>query len=89
MQENEILIYSKRICPYCVKAKALFHKKGKTFTEIMVDENEDALGEMIHLSGRRSVPQIFIGEQHIGGCDDLYALDAKGGLDPLLKGEKD
>lgn len=82
---TEIIIYSTPICPYCDKAKALLKKKGATFSVIDVSENPLTREEMIEKSaGRRTVPQIFINGQHIGGCDDLYALDAKGDLDPLL-----
>ncbi len=80
-----ILIYTKDYCPYCVKAKALLTKKGASFKEIDITRDANAVQEMLAKSnGRKTVPQIFIGTQHIGGCDDLYALDAKGGLDPLI-----
>jgi glutaredoxin 3 len=81
-----IEIYTTKICPYCVKAKALFQKKGVTYKEVDVSE-DDALRQkmMERAGGRRTVPQIFINNEHIGGCDDLYALDQEGKLDPLLK----
>jgi glutaredoxin 3 len=80
----KILIYSKTICPYCVKAKNLFKRKNVEFNEIIVD-SEEIKNEMIaKSSGRMTVPQIFINEKHIGGCDDLYALDKEGKLDELL-----
>jgi len=81
----KVEVYSTRVCPYCVRAKQLFQRKGVAYTDIMVD-GDDALREaMMHRAGgRRTVPQIFINDQHIGGCDDLYALDRQGGLDPLL-----
>jgi len=81
-----ITIYTTPICPYCARAKALLKKKGAEFEEIDVYMDSDLRAEMEQKSGRRTVPQIFIGERHVGGCDDLYALEAKGGLDPLLAG---
>jgi glutaredoxin 3 len=83
----EIIVYSKGYCPYCHAAKALLRKKGAAFTEIDVSHDAEGQREMSKRAGGRStVPQIFIAGQHIGGCDDLHALDARGGLDPLLKG---
>jgi len=82
-----IKIYKTKICPYCDKAKALLIKKGvqEHIKEIDISNNNELKQEMLEASGgRMTVPQIFINEQHIGGCDDLYDLDAKGGLDPLL-----
>lgn len=83
-----ITIYSKDYCPYCVKAKTLLKRKGREdFTEIDITHDEKLQQEMLAKSGgRRTVPQIFIGDTHVGGCDDLYALDAAGKLEPLLKG---
>jgi glutaredoxin 3 len=81
-----IVIYSKSWCPYCTRAKALLRGKGAAFEDIDVEAQPDRRAEMIERSGRRSVPQIFIDGRHIGGCDDLYALEAAGGLDPLLSG---
>jgi len=84
---SKITIYTTPICPYCVRAKALLKKKGASFDEIDVFMDADARAEMEEKSeGRRSVPQIFIGEKHVGGCDDLYALESEGKLDPLLAG---
>lgn len=81
----EVVIYTTSMCPYCYRAKALLTQKGVTFTEIDVGMDPSRREEMIkRADGRRTVPQIFINEQHIGGSDDLYALDAKGKLDPLL-----
>lgn len=83
---TDITVYSGPHCPYCVKAKALLTRKGMAFTEIDVKADSAKLEEMLARSnGRRTIPQIFIGEKHIGGCDDLYALDAAGQLDPLLQ----
>jgi len=81
----EIEMYTTKVCPYCVKAKRLFDKKGVSFKEIDVS-TDDALRDAMtqRTGGRRSVPQIFINGEHVGGCDDLYALDAAGQLDPKL-----
>lgn len=79
-----IEIYTKATCPFCHRAKALLNSKGAAFNEIAIDGDHVKREEMIARSGRTTVPQIFIGGQHIGGCDDLHALDARGGLDPLL-----
>ncbi|MGZ0751162.1 glutaredoxin 3 [Kluyvera sichuanensis] len=81
----KIEIYTKATCPYCHRAKALLAEKGVTFEELPIDGNAEKREEMIQRSGRTTVPQIFIDAQHIGGCDDLYALDSRGGLDPLLR----
>ena len=82
----KITIYTTPICPYCVRAKALLKKKGAPYEEVDVFMDSDARDAMQSKSnGARSVPQIFIGEQHVGGCDELYALDRDGQLDPLLK----
>lgn len=80
-----ILVYSGPSCPYCARAKALLQKKNVKFEEINVRADPARLSEMKQKSGgRQTIPQIFINDRHIGGCDDLYALDAKGELDPLL-----
>jgi glutaredoxin 3 len=82
-----ITIYTTMFCPYCHSAKRLLAKKGAEFTEIDVTMQPAKREEMVKLAGgRRTVPQIFIGERHIGGSDDLHALDAKGELDALLAG---
>ena len=82
-----IVIYTKATCPYCHAAKQLLRRKGAAFEEIGVDGDYAQQAAMaLKAGGRSSVPQIFIGGQHIGGCDDLYALDSRGGLDPLLAG---
>jgi glutaredoxin 3 len=81
----EVVIYSTRSCPYCVRAKDLFKQKNVTFTEIDVsDDDEMRIAMMQKAGGRRTVPQIFIDDTHIGGYDDLYALDSQGKLDPML-----
>jgi glutaredoxin 3 len=80
-----ITIYTKGWCPYCAAAKDLLTEKGADFTEIDIERKPGARQEMIQkANGRTTVPQIFIGERHVGGCDDLYALDGRGQLDPLL-----
>lgn len=83
----EIIIYTKDYCPYCVKAKGLLTRKGyNDFREIDITHDEALQQEMLAKSnGKRTVPQIFINGTHVGGCDDLHALDAAGKLDPLLK----
>ncbi len=84
---NDVTLYTTPICPYCARAKRLLKDKGVAFHEIDVFMDSDARTEMEKKSGgRRTVPQIFIGEKHVGGCDDLLALDESGGLDPLLSG---
>jgi glutaredoxin 3 len=80
----EIEIYTQPFCPYCARALKLLADKGAAFTEIDAPGGSPARAEARARSGRTSVPQIFIDGQHIGGCDDLVALDRKGGLDPLL-----
>ncbi len=82
---STVTIYSKDYCPYCKRAKALLQSKGVNFNEIDVSIYADKVMEMIQRSGgRRTVPQIFIGDHHIGGSDDLYALERAGKLDALL-----
>jgi glutaredoxin 3 len=83
--QKEIIIYTTSICPYCVKAKALLARKNVQYTEINV-EDEVVRAKMIEKAGgRRTVPQIFIGDYHVGGCDDLYALEQEQKLDNILK----
>ena len=81
-----VLMYCTAACPFCQSAERLLVEKGATIEKVRVDLEAERRGEMTQRSGRRTVPQIWIGERHIGGCDDLYALDRKGGLDPLLQG---
>ena len=86
-QTPDIVMYSSGWCPYCDRARALLARKGLAFREIKVDENPAERETMMALSGgRRTVPQIFIGERHVGGFDDLSALDRDGKLAPLLAG---
>ena len=82
-----VKIYSSDYCPYCSRAKALLQLRGVTdYEEIVVDGRPEVRAQMTQLTGRTSVPQIFIGETHVGGCDDLHALERQGGLEPLLRG---
>jgi glutaredoxin 3 len=82
---TDIRMYCTAFCPYCVRAEMLLKAKGvDEITKILVDSIPDGFKDMIELTGRRTVPQIFIGDRHIGGFDDLAALDRQGGLDPLL-----
>ena len=81
----DVEIYTWQTCPFCIRAKMLLWWKGVNFTEYKIDGNEEARNQMAErANGRRSVPQIFINEQHIGGSDELYELDAQNQLDPLL-----
>ena len=80
----DIVIYSSRLCPYCTRAKHLLRSKGAKFTEIEVMGNAKARQEAISRSGQSTVPQIWVGDKHVGGCDDLYALERSGQLDKLL-----
>ena len=79
-----VKIYTTGSCPYCVHAKQLLTQRGIQFDEVRVDSQPSERQVMMDLSGRRSVPQIFIGKTHVGGCDELVALDGNGGLMPLL-----
>lgn len=79
-----IKIYTTQVCPYCVRAKQLLAQKGASYDEIRVDLDPQQRVEMMEKSGRRTVPQIWIGERHIGGFDELWALDRAGELEPLL-----
>ncbi len=84
--EPKVEIYTWSRCPFCIRAKALLKDKGVQFTEYCIDGDEEARMVMAgRAKGRRSLPQIFINDQHIGGCDDIYALEARGQLDPLLE----
>lgn len=79
-----ITIYTTNYCPYCVKAKDLLKRKGLAYEEISAEDDAVREAMILKAGGRRTVPQIFINDQHIGGCDDLYALEKAGKLDPLL-----
>lgn len=80
-----VIIYSSAVCPYCERAKLLFKKKNIPYTEIRVDQDPQKRKEMQDKTHRQTVPQIFINDHHIGGCDDLYALEAAGQLDPFFE----
>ena len=84
MTTPSILMYATQSCPFCVAARSLLQSKGVDWMEILIDIEPDKRSEMMAKSGRHTVPQIFIGEQHVGGFDDLNALDRAGKLDPLL-----
>ena len=82
-----VKMYSTDWCPYCQRAKALLKQRGvESMEEIRLDVDPSQRADMVRLTGRYTVPQIFIGETHVGGCDDLIALDGRGGLTPLLQG---
>ena len=81
-----VKMYTTAVCPYCVRAKQILKAKGVAqIEEIRVDANPEERQRMMDLTGRRTVPQIFIGDTHVGGCDDLMALDSQGALVPLLQ----
>lgn len=84
MTTPDIVIYTTPICPYCVAAKSLLKEKGVGWREVDISKDSAERESMMARTGRRTVPQIFIGEQHVGGFDELAALDREGGLDPLL-----
>ena len=86
MSQPDVVIYVAGWCPYCQRARGLLTTKGIQFREIDVDDDPKLREEMIARSGRRTVPQVFIGEKHVGGCDDLFALDGRGELDRLIQG---
>jgi glutaredoxin 3 len=86
MSGPRVVVYTKDFCSHCVRAKQLLRHKGVGFEEINVEDDDERREEMIARTGRRTLPQIFIGDRHIGGCEDLYALHASGGLEPLLAG---
>jgi len=81
-----VKMYTTQVCPYCIRAKNLLKARGvDTIDEIRIDLDPSQRTAMMELTGRRTVPQIFIGDTHVGGCDDLIALDQRGGLMPLLE----
>lgn len=84
MPAPQVVMYSTAMCPYCVRAKMLLQSKGIDFEEIRIDHDRERMQEMMTLSNRRTVPQIFIDDYHVGGFDDMAELDAYGKLDPLL-----
>jgi len=80
-----VKMYTTAVCPYCIRAKQLLKSRGVVqIEEIRIDQQPQELAEMMRITGRRTVPQIYIGSTHVGGCDDLVALDGRGGLLPLL-----
>jgi glutaredoxin 3 len=81
----KVEIYTWSTCPFCLRAKSLLNKKGVNFTEYSIDGDEDARAKMAQrANGKRSLPQIFINDNHIGGCDDIHGLDRQGKLDEML-----
>jgi glutaredoxin 3 len=82
----EVTVYTRAFCPYCTRALALLQRKGVEVKQIDASGCPQTRQEMIQRSGRWTFPQIFVGEFHVGGCDDLHALEQRGGLDPLLAG---
>jgi len=88
MSAPAVLMYTTSWCPYCARARSLLEEKGVDVREIDIDAVPEARAEMQHKSGRSTVPQIFIGTTHVGGCDELLELEAAGGLDSMLTGEK-
>jgi glutaredoxin 3 len=83
-----VVIYTTTYCPYCIRAKRLLDSKQVAYREINVDNDPAQRREMTRLAGRHTVPQIWIGDRHVGGCDDLYALERSKALDPLLAAER-
>lgn len=81
---NQVVMYSSRFCPFCSRAKSLLQKKGAKFQELIVDGDNALRKEMMDKSKRHTVPQIWIGKTHVGGCDDLFALEQAGKLDAML-----
>lgn len=80
-----VLMYCTKTCPFCIRAERLLEQRGVQVEKILVDEDTTQLRKMIKITNRRTVPQIFIGDYHVGGYDDLVALDVEGDLEPLLK----
>ena len=84
---QQVKMYTTAVCPYCIRAKQILKSKGvEKIEEIRIDMQPEERAKMMEITGRRTVPQIFIGSTHVGGCDDLIALDGRGGLVPLLNG---
>jgi glutaredoxin 3 len=84
---KNVKMYTTAVCPYCVRAKQILKARGvEEIDEIRIDMRPDERAKMMEITGRRTVPQIFIGDTHVGGCDELVALDSRGGLLPLLQG---
>jgi len=87
MMKNQVVMYTTRFCPFCIRAKQLLSHKGVDYQDIPVDSNPDLRREMMSKSGRHTVPQIWIGDYHVGGCDELMHLERQGKLDEHLKGQ--
>ena len=86
---SPVTMYTTQVCPFCVRAKALLKQRGvEQINEIRIDLDAAQRQQMMEITGRRTVPQIFIGETHVGGCDELIALDQRGGLLPMLAGQR-
>lgn len=84
---QSVIMYTTAVCPYCIRAKQILKARGvEIIEEIRVDMQPEERMKMMRITGRRTVPQIFIGETHVGGCDDLMALESRGALAPLLNG---
>ena len=82
-----VKMYTTQVCPFCIRAKSLLKQRGvDAIDEVRIDLDPSQRATMMEITGRRTVPQIFIGDTHVGGCDDLMALDSRGGLVPLLQG---
>jgi glutaredoxin 3 len=85
---QHVKMYTTAVCPYCIRAKQILKAKGvASIEEVRIDMDPDERMKMMEVTGRRTVPQIFVGDTHVGGCDDLIALDGRGGLVPLLNGQ--
>ncbi|MCB1692529.1 MAG: glutaredoxin 3 [Pseudomonadales bacterium] len=84
----KVVMYSTRFCPFCMRARALLQQKQVHYKDIAVDGKPELRQEMVEKSGRYTVPQIWIGETHVGGCDELMALERAGKLDPMLAGDE-
>lgn len=82
---KDVYLYTTRFCPFCIQAKRLLDQKGVNYREIPVDGDPELRLEMMNASGQRTVPQIWVGDTHVGGCDELFALERAGRLDPLLQ----
>jgi glutaredoxin 3 len=86
-QMQQVKMYTTAVCPFCIRAKQILKSRGvEKIDEIRIDMQPEERAKMMEITGRRTVPQIFIGATHVGGCDDLIALDGRGGLMPLLNG---
>jgi len=85
---SPVTMYTTQVCPFCIRAKALLKQRGvEQINEIRIDLDAAQREQMMQMTGRRTVPQIFIGDTHVGGCDELMALDQRGGLLPMLAGQ--